>query len=864
MAEQDAYELMVDASSRPMWLVDHETRAFLVVNRAVCELYGWSREEFLAMTLDDIRDPDGIPELERALASTPTLGRFRRAGRHVTKAGAALEVDLEITRVMFRGRLSSIVVLTNVTSVDDVKRHFGLLVEHSNEGISIIDDQGVLRYMSPGGERLLGLERGQQIGKPAAAMTHPDDVARFGQTLPGETRSFVTRVRHSDGGWRWMESTTTNLMHDPEVRALVANFRDVTERIEAERALRETHRRLEFLLSATSAVTYTAKAHDDFGATYISPNVREVLGWEPSQFIEHTEFWLQHIHPDDVPSFERGLASVFEVGSHQFEYRLRARDGGWRWIHDEARLFRDESGRPFEIVGYMVDVTARKHAEEQLRGSEANFRALIERSPFCVFVHHAGLFRYVNPATIALLGYDSAGELLGRPVLEVVHPEDHAAVQSRMNHTRHHGGGAPVEARMLRRDGTVVVVEAEGLLLDFDGEPSNVVLCRDITERSELYARMAVADRLLSVGTLAAGVAHEINNPLAYVSSNLEVLARELPALRAGGGRLSAADLETLVADTREGAERVGAIVLGLRALSRSDDASIGPVDVAAVLASSIKMTHNEIRHRARVVEQVARELPPIEGNAMRLGQVFLNLLVNAAHAIPEGRADANEIRVRARAEPDGRRIVVEVEDTGAGIERAVIGRIFDPFFTTKPIGHGIGLGLSISHEIVRSLGGTMTVDSAVGVGTTFRVVLPAARAVTSPQSPLAAPRPAAPTRVLVIDDEAAVGRSIALLLQPDYDVTPVTRAKDALARLAAGERYDAIVCDVMMPEMTGIDFFEQLGRAAPELVRRLVFLTGGAFTQQARDFLASAARPQVGKPFTERDLRQAIADVAR
>jgi PAS domain S-box-containing protein len=849
-----AYELIFEANSRPMWLVDHETRKFLAVNQAVCALYGWSREELLAMTLDDIRSPEEIVELDRALASTPTTGTFRRAGRHLTKAGAALDVDLEITRVMFRGRRSSIVVITNVTSVDDVRRRFGLLVEHSNEGISIIDDKGILRYMSPGGERLLGLERGETIGKPASAMTHPDDVARLGHTLPGETRSFVTRVRRKDGSWRWMESTTTNLMRDPDVRALVANFRDVTERI-------ESHRRLEFLLSATSSVTYTAKAHDDFGTTYVSPNVREMLGWEPHQFVEQHGFWLGNIHPDDREGIEQALGTLFENGSHQFEYRFRAGDGGWRWIHDQARLVRDDSGHPIEIVGCMLDISARRHAEEQLRGSEANFRALIERSPFCVFVHRAGLFRYLNPAAIALLGYDSVGELLGRRVLDLVHAEDRDAVQSRMRHTQRHGGGAAGVARMLRRDGSIVVVEAEGLLFDFDGEPSNVVLCRDVTERSELYARMAVADRLLSVGTLAAGIAHEINNPLAYVSSNLEVLAREL---RDGSRSLSPADLETLLGDTREGTERVGAIVRGLRALSRSDDASIGPIDVAGVLASSIKMAHNEIRHRARVVERIAPDLPSVEGNASRLGQVFLNVLVNAAQAIPEGRADANEIRVHAFADADARHVVIDIEDTGGGIPRGVIGRIFDPFFTTKPIGHGMGLGLSISHEIVRSFGGTITVDSTVGVGSTFRVSLPAAPARTSQPSPVVAPRPSAPARVLVIDDEVAVGRSIALLLAPDYEVTPVTRAQEALARLAAGERFEAIVCDVMMPEMSGIDFFDQLTRAAPELVNRLVFLTGGAFTQQARDFLASASRPQLGKPFSERDLRRVIAEVAR
>jgi CheY-like chemotaxis protein len=270
-------------------------------------------------------------------------------------------------------------------------------------------------------------------------------------------------------------------------------------------------------------------------------------------------------------------------------------------------------------------------------------------------------------------------------------------------------------------------------------------------------------------------------------------------------------------------------------------------------------IAHNEIRHRARLVSKIAEGLPLATGTSSRLGQVFLNLLVNAAQAIPEGRFDANEILVRAYAVPDAGQVVVEITDSGDGIPRAVVGRIFDPFFTTKPVGLGTGLGLSISHEIVRAVGGTITVESTVGVGSTFRVALPIATASEAHREPYFARDTEGGAHVLVIDDEHAVGRSIALLLSPDYDVTHVTCAEDPLARISAGERYDAIVCDIMMPEMTGIDFYEQL---SPELRSRILFLTGGAFTPGAREFLVSATRPHLDKPFSEHDLRQAIEAV--
>jgi CheY-like chemotaxis protein/two-component sensor histidine kinase len=303
---------------------------------------------------------------------------------------------------------------------------------------------------------------------------------------------------------------------------------------------------------------------------------------------------------------------------------------------------------------------------------------------------------------------------------------------------------------------------------------------------------------------------------------------------------------------------RVAAIVRELRALSRSDESSRGPIDIEPVLASCLKMVGNEVRHRARVFTSFSPDLPPVDANASKLGQVFLNLLVNAAHAIPEGRVDGSTIGVRAYAESGN--VIVEVSDTGVGIPPHVMSRIFDPFFTTKPIGQGTGLGLAISHEIVRSAGGAITVESTPGVGTTFRVVLPAAQRRTGANDRASAPRlTASRAHVLVVDDERAVGRSIQALLAPEIEVTHVTRGSEALAKIAAGERYDVVLCDVMMPEMSGIELYLELHRRDPSLARRVVFLTGGAFTDQARDFLAQADHPPLEKPFTEGQLRATI-----
>ena len=574
-----------------------------------------------------------------------------------------------------------------------------------------------------------------------------------------------------------------------------------------------------------------------------------LYGWSRAELLTMTIRDLRSA--DEVPNLEHALARERQHSKTAFSRLSRHATKAGRVLDVDVDMVRITfRGRP-SVLCSIVDLT---EGETSLRRSEANFRTLIERLPTGTIVHRHGRIIYVNPAGVSGLRYASAADLVGRPILELIHPDDRELIRMRMEQTALEGTAGPAESRMIRRDGTIVVIEAEAVRLDFDGQPANVVIARDVTERRDLFARVATADRLLSMGTLAAGVAHEINNPLAYLVSNLELLARELPA--------DAAAL-ALVADAREAADRVSAIVRDLRELTRPADDASGPVDVVAILASSIKMANNELRHRARVVQSYAADLPRVIASSSRLGQVFLNLLVNAAHAIEEGHTDEAEVRVRVVASADRHTVVVEIEDTGVGIPAAILGRVFDPFFTTKPLGVGIGLGLAISHQIVQSIGGEITVASKVGKGTTFRISLPASPVEIAVLEPVVGPEPERRSlRILMIDDEAMVGRAVAMLLAPDHEVVAVTRAGVALARITAGEAFDVILCDLMMPEMTGMELHDQLAQRAPRYLDRLVFVTGGAFTPQARAFLETPGRRRLAKPFSEEQLRRVIASV--
>jgi two-component system, NtrC family, sensor kinase len=258
-------------------------------------------------------------------------------------------------------------------------------------------------------------------------------------------------------------------------------------------------------------------------------------------------------------------------------------------------------------------------------------------------------------------------------------------------------------------------------------ESTNARLADSLRQLKSIQAQLMFADRLASVGRLAAGVGHEINNPLAYVISNLNYVHKELTRSQGTPTEEERQEVMTAIADAREGAERVRVIVQDLKTLSRPDDTASGLADLTTVVRSSMKIASHEIRRRARLVDALG-ELPPVQGNPARLGQVFLNLLINAAHAIPEGRAEENEIRVSAREEEG--RVTVEIRDTGCGIPQENLERIFDPFFTTKPVGEGTGLGLALCHSIITALGGGITVESELNRGTTFRVSLPTAKPV--------------------------------------------------------------------------------------------------------------------------------------
>jgi PAS domain S-box-containing protein len=392
-----------------------------------------------------------------------------------------------------------------------------------------------------------------------------------------------------------------------------------------------------------------------------------------------------------------------------------------------------------------------KHARAvtTLRAAEASLRGAFELIPDGVLVHRGGRVLHANSAAAATLGAADRDDLVGRSLLDLFAPSDREAVREHLQGIEASSAPTPlVERTMVRLDGGLVPVEKTGMPVQFDGEPAILSVIRDVSARRELVARTMQLDRMLAIGTLAAGVGHEINNPLASLMANvayaIEELGRMKRQLESLGSpeslvaSLSAAltEVVSILADVDEASRRIRDITRDLSTFARSDD-EMGLVDVRVVADSALRMAAPETRHRARVVRRYD-DVPAVRASASRLSQVFLNLVVNAAHAISKGASEANEIAVSIRSE--GPNVVVEVRDTGSGIAPEHREHIFTPFFTTKPVGQGTGLGLSISKRIVCLLGGDIDVESTPGRGTTMRVILPAASnlaAVSDPASSL-------------------------------------------------------------------------------------------------------------------------------
>jgi nitrogen-specific signal transduction histidine kinase/CheY-like chemotaxis protein len=392
-----------------------------------------------------------------------------------------------------------------------------------------------------------------------------------------------------------------------------------------------------------------------------------------------------------------------------------------------------------------------------------------------------------------------------------------------------------------------------------------MALLRDMTERrsaEELRLQLERTERLASVGQLAASVAHEINNPLAYVITNLELLMREVRR-RSGEDPTAAEKYVPRIQYALEGAQRVARIVSDLGTFSRKEPVNLAqPTDLTEAVESALAMASTQLKHRALVHSELS-ELPPVRGDSGRLCQVFLNVFVNAAHAMSEGPVRDNSLDVRSFTEGD--MAIVEVRDTGVGIPGDVQDRAFEPFFTTKKAGEGSGLGLYVCKNIMHSFGGSIELSNNADRGALVRVRVPLWRRSEAPKNSAkpASLRHGARQRVLIVDDEQFLLRSLGDVLSDQHDVVLCTSGAEAQGKLSSDDAFDMILCDVVMPNGTGPELLSWLREHKPRLAERIVFMTGGG-VGALRSLPSDGSVRIMTKPFAVEDVLAQIEAVTQ
>ncbi len=524
------------------------------------------------------------------------------------------------------------------------------------------------------------------------------------------------------------------------------------------------------------------------------------------------------------------------------------------------------SGRIYQAHWRSIDI-ARQLAERER--AHALLATAVEHADDAIVILTAdGGVSYVNDAFVAMSGFHRTALVAPNASTPIEATEGGTPIGDALEALKANGVWRG-EVQVVRREHEPLVVEATMWAVREDGGAVThaVVQAKDVALQRQAEQRLRLGDRLVAVGTLAAGVAHEVNNPLSYVMANLEIASEEIGAAieqcRAAGEHAIATQLGQVLeplAEAHTGGGRIRDIVRGMLALSRDSEPLAKPLHLPDVIETAVRLAANEIRHRATLIKNY-RPTPLVLADEGRLVQVMLNLLLNAAHAIREGNAEQNRIEIEAHTDEQGR-AVVRVRDTGGGMSPEVRKRVFDPFYTTKAIGQGTGLGLAVCEAFVSSAGGEISVESEVGRGTTFTIALPAAEAAPTPEvSPVeerARPEQTARGHVLVVDDEPMVGVAIKRLLQRDHDVEVASSAVDALDLLTRAE-FDVILSDVMMPQMTGPELVEAIARRSPQHAARIVLMTGGAFATPTRESLDKLPNERLAKPIDPGRLRELV-----
>jgi two-component system, cell cycle sensor histidine kinase and response regulator CckA len=793
---------------------------------------------------------------------------------------ASLRADLASVQALLRQYMEQREVAEEQLRASEER--YRLLAENAGDIIVLVGMHGdALRatYVSPSVTSVLGYTPDEvRLMSRANSPVHPDDRPALRdylmQTLAGREHSLAFRVRHRDGGWRWI-SFGGRAVRDPDggrVTGLVGIARDITKWHEATERLRESEAKYRMLAESIDDVV---SVHDvDGTALYFSPSVERLTGWTAAELLGADSFG--RVHPEDHPAMLDAFSRTLRGESAALvRWRNRARDGTYVRVETRMSLMRDEHGQPLHVLAVTRDIELRLRTEAALHETEERYRSLIARAAYGIY-HSTldGRFLDVNPALVAMLGYESAEELLRVNLATDVY-SDPAERDRLLSLALAEDIATWVTVHWRRRDGTTIIVRLSARVVrePATGEVKYLEgIAEDITDRGRQEEMLRRSERMASLGHTLAGVAHELNNPLAAISGFAQLMLR---------GREWPEDDRVALQTIAHEAVRAGKIVKDLLTFSRRQEAAQRHqrVNLNHVVRYIFDAQRYAMETRGiRSAVTLEPSLAPVLADAAQMEQVVLNLVVNARQAL-EAAADtpaaagaasvASPARVTARTMQQGDDVVLEIADNGPGIAPGDLSRIWDPFWTTKGEGEGTGLGLSVVHGIVTAHGGTIAVDSSLGLGTRFTIRLPAAPAADEvdivadgADASLEEHLAERPLDILLVDDEEAILSFLRRYLASRGHAVMTAHDGEQALRIAEHSSFDVVVCDLRMPGMSGAEVIRRL-RQFPGLAQtRYVLSTGDRDGPASGDEIARlGVSTVVEKPYEIDVLRRAVEE---
>jgi PAS domain S-box-containing protein len=750
--------------------------------------------------------------------------------------------------------------------------YFRALTERSSELVCVLDDDGRIVYVNPAGVQTFGYPAEEVLGHSAFDFVAAADLPRiqviFTTLLsePGGVATAEYAVVHRDGTSRIISAVARNLLHDPAVRGIVLNAHDVTEPRRTEQALRESEARLAHIASNLPVMIYRwVYQHDGTGAyTDVSEGARSLFGVDPAAARKDPNLLVSLLHPDERDRFiSLARVAAASLGSFRWEGRLLLPSGEERHVQIAASTHRKADGC---IVsdGVVMDTSALHEAYERLERNEQQYRSLFDYNPDAVFSFDTeGRFVSANPACEALSGYKPEELLLGTSWAPLVCPEEFAASSVKFG-AAVAGQATQYETTIRHRDGHDVRLGITNIPIIVSGRVVGVFgVAKDLTKERGLEEQLREAQRLESVGRLAGGVAHDFNNLLTVISGYTEMaLAKAAPG-------------DPLTGDLRRvltASDQASSLTRQLLAFSRRQMLAPRQLDLNRIVSDATGMLGRLIGEDIVIQTELAPSLWPVRADPGQLNQVILNLSVNARDAMPAGgtlslrtsnvRVDAAHAAKRAGLAPGDYACLV-VEDTGTGIDPEALPHIFEPFYTTKAIGTGTGLGLATVYGIVKQSDGFLYVDSALGAGAQFTLLLPRSTAASETvPAPAASALPRGSETILLVEDAEPVRRVVQRMLgNLGYAVLEAGSVADAMriARAAAdhGDRIDLVLTDVVMPGEGGRALGERLAEEWPSL--KVLYMSGYTDDEILRRGLVQSGTAFLEKPFTPARLAEAV-----